>query len=156
VSAVASVARARCSALLIEAVLVSSSSAASLACHLSTSQRISAARCFAGRCCSAATKASRSVSRCSASSSGVGSGVIHVTSGSSARFSNSGSCAGPRSIGRARFSRPFSWSKQTFVAMRYSHDLSAARPSNLSSERQARSIVSWTASSASKAEPSMR
>ena len=94
-SAVASVARARCSALLTEATLVSSSSAASLACHFRTSHRMSAARCFGGRCCSAATKASRSVSRCSASSSGVGSGVIQVTSGSSARFSNSGSCAGP-------------------------------------------------------------
>ena len=50
-SAVASVARARCSALLTEATLVSSSSAASLACHFSTSQRMSAARCFGGRCC---------------------------------------------------------------------------------------------------------
>ena len=41
-----------------------------------------------------------------------GNGVIQVTSGSSARFSNSGSCAGPRSIGRARRSRPASASKQ--------------------------------------------
>ena len=155
-SAVASVARARWSALLTEATLVSSRSAASLACHFKTSHRMSAARCFGGRCWSAATKASRNDSRCSASSSGVGSGVIQVTSGSSARFSNSGSCAGPRSIGLARRSRPASASKQTFVAIRYSHDLSPERPSNRSSDRQARTIVSCTASSASKAEPSMR
>jgi hypothetical protein len=44
------VARARCRALLIDATLVSSSSAASLAFQRSTSQRISAARWRAGRC----------------------------------------------------------------------------------------------------------
>ena len=38
-SAVASVARARCSALLTDATLVSSSSAASVACHFRTSQQ---------------------------------------------------------------------------------------------------------------------
>ena len=48
---------------------------------------------------------------------------------------------------------PFSMSRQTLVAMRYSHDRSDDRPSNRSKPRQARTIVSWTASSASKAEP---
>lgn len=47
-------------------------------------------------------------------------------------------------------------SRQTFVAMRYSHERSEERPSNLSKLRQARTSVSWTASSASKAEPSIR
>ena len=45
----------------------------------------------------------------------------------------SGSRAGPRSIGRARRSRPFSMSRQTFVAIRYSHERSDERPSNRSS-----------------------
>ena len=44
----------------------------------------------------------------------------------------------------------------TLVAMRYSHERTLERPSNPSALRQARSIVSWTASSASKPEPSMR
>jgi hypothetical protein len=47
-------------------------------------------------------------------------------------------------------------SMQTFVAIRYSQDFSDERPSKRSMERHARSIVSWTASSASKDEPSMR
>jgi hypothetical protein len=40
--------------------------------------------------------------------------------------------------------------------MRYSHERSADRPSKRSAFFHARTIVSWTASSASKAEPSMR
>jgi hypothetical protein len=47
-------------------------------------------------------------------------------------------------------------SRHTLVAMRYSQDRSADRPSKLSNPRQARTIVSWTASSASKEEPSIR
>ena len=42
--------RARWSALETDATLVSSGSATSDACHRSTSQRISTARCFGGRC----------------------------------------------------------------------------------------------------------
>ena len=113
-----SVARARCSALLTEATLVSSSSATSLAFQRRTSQRISTARWRGGRCCSAATNASRIVSRATASSAGSGMGWIHVTSGSVFRFSMIGSRAGPRSIGVARRSRPVSMSRQTFVAIR--------------------------------------
>ena len=68
------VARARCSELLTAATLVPSSSAASAACQRSTSQRIRLARCRAGRCCRAATKASRMLSRTSATSAGSASG----------------------------------------------------------------------------------
>ena len=62
----------------------------------------------------------------------------------------------PRSIGRARRLRPSSMSRHTLVAILYSHDLNAERPSKRSMLRQARSIASCTASSASNVEPSMR
>jgi len=73
-----------------------------------------------------ATNASFTVSRATATSAGspsgttspVGTGSIHVTSGSVCRFDSTGSRAGPRSIGRARRSREPSMSRQTFVAMR--------------------------------------
>ena len=92
VSRSASVARARCSALLTEATVVSSSSATSLAFQRSTSRRISTARCRGGRCCSAATNASRidsrgdgqlrrvAAGRAAPAASGIGS--IQVASGS--------------------------------------------------------------------------
>ena len=60
------------------------------------------------------------------------------------------------SIGRARRWRPRSMSRQTLVAIRYSQDRTDERPSNVSAFFQARTIVSWAASSASKAEPSIR
>ena len=105
---------------------MSSSSATSVAFQRSTSQRISTARWRGGRCWSAATNASLIVSRDSATAAGSpspstsesGTGSIHVTSGSVFRFSAIGSRDGPRSIGRARRSLPFSRSKQTFVAIR--------------------------------------
>ena len=99
-SLASSVARARWRALLTEATLVSSSSAASLACQRSTSQRISAARCFGGRCWRAATNASLIVSCATATSAGSpsscttsasGAGSIQVTSGSVERFDSIGS-----------------------------------------------------------------
>jgi hypothetical protein len=52
-------------ALLTAAGVVSSISATSLAENPSTSRRISTARWFAGRCWSAATNASSTLSRCS-------------------------------------------------------------------------------------------
>ncbi len=64
--------------------------------------------------------------------------------------------AGPSSSGRARRERSDSASRQTFVAMRYSQVRSDARPSKRSRPRQARTMVSCTASSASTTEPSMR
>ena len=60
------------------------------------------------------------------------------------------------SIGRARRCRPSSMSKQTLVAILYSHERSDERPSNRSAAFQARTSVSCTASSASNAEPSIR
>lgn len=161
----ASVARALCRALLTEATVVSRSSATSLAFHARTSRRISTARCLGGRCCSAATKARRTDSRATAASAGSATeGRMRPSGiGSSQVFSGSGlsaACAsgvGPvRSTGRARLLPAFSMSRHTFVAIRYSHERSEERPSNLSKLRQARTSVSWTASSASKAEPSIR
>ena len=60
---------------------------------------------------------------------------------------------GPISIGRARRCGLRSMSTHTLLAMRYSHDRSDERPSKLSMARQARIIVSCTASSASEPEP---
>lgn len=57
--------RARCSALVTDAVEVCIARAASRAEKSSASLNISAARCLAGRCRSAVTTASSSVSRCS-------------------------------------------------------------------------------------------
>src|SRR2546430_10785153 len=65
-----SVTRARCSALFTDATLVSSSSATSFAFQRRTSHRISTARWRGGRCWSAATNASRMVSRATATSAG--------------------------------------------------------------------------------------
>jgi hypothetical protein len=59
-------------------------------------------------------------------------------------------------MGVARRCRPESWSRHTFVAIRYSQERSAERPSKSARPRQARTIVSCTASSASKADPSIR
>ena len=56
----------------------------------------------------------------------------------------------------ARRWRPRSMSMQMFVAIRYSQDRTLDRPSNPSAARQARSMVSCTASSASKPDPSIR
>jgi len=47
-------------------------------------------------------------------------------------------------------------SRQTLVAMRYNHERSDERPSKSPILRQARTIVSCTASSASNDEPSIR
>jgi hypothetical protein len=77
----------------------------------------------------------------------------------------SGRCAGtgpsadpavPKSIGVARRCRLSIIVRQTFVAILYSHERTEDRPSNFSYERQARTMVSCTASSASADEPSMR
>ncbi len=159
-----SVARARWSALLTAAVLMSSSSATSLAFQRSTSHRIRTARWRAGRCWSAATNARRIDSRVSAASAGSSSvatipsgiGSIQVSSGRVWRLSITGATDGPRSTGRARRARALDMSRHTLVAIRYSHERSAARPSKRSKPRQARRKVSCTASSASNGEPSIR
>ena len=120
--------------------VVSSSSATSVACQRSTSRRIRTARCRGGRCCSAATNASRIDSRATASSAGSpssgstrasGIGWTQVVLGrrgaartaSAAATAARGPSAAPGAAGRSSMSR------QTFVAMRYSHERSAERPS---------------------------
>jgi hypothetical protein len=135
-----SVARARCKALLTEGTLVPRSSATSAACQRSTSRRMRTARCIGGRCCTAATNASRTDSRARTACSALSSVI--------------GSSAASRPIGRAWRFLPSRMSRQMFLAMRWSHERSDARPSK-SAPRQARMKVSWTASSASLA-PSIR
>ena len=162
----ASVARARCNALFTAATLVPRVAAASAAGLFSTSHMISVARCLAGRCCSAVTNASRIVSLATAISAGSpcsgttlssAIGEIQMSSGcQSPSSASTGGDAGPRSIGSARRCRPRSMSRQMLVAIRYNQERTLDRPSNPSAARQARSIVSCTASSASKPEPSMR
>jgi hypothetical protein len=80
-----------------------------------------------------------------------GAGSTQVVSGSGAPSEDitGGDASGDMSIGMARCLRPFSASKQTLVAIRYIHERSEERPSKRSTARQARTIVSWTASSAS-------
>ena len=164
-SLAARVARARCSALFTDATVVSSSSATSAACQRSTSRRISTARWRGGRCCSAATNASRIVSWATASSAGSPSAGTAPRRASAGSRSPPGSVASgsvlaapaaDRSIGRARRLRPRSMSRHTLVAIRYSQERSDERPSNRSNACQARTIVSCTASSASNADPSIR
>ncbi len=161
----ASTARARCSALLTEATVAPSSSATSAAVQPSTSRRISTARCRGASRCSTATKASFTDSRWAATSAGSpvsgstrpsGAGPIQVTSDSWVSCAVATVTGPARSIGRARALRPFSASRQTLVAMRYSQERSADRPSKPRCPRQARTMVSCTASSASKTEPSIR
>ena len=157
---------ARCSALFTEATVVSRVAAASVAGSLSTSHRISAARCRAGRCCSAVTNASLTESRTAAISAGSpwsgttresGIGVTQRSSAGCGRmYVSTGGDAGPRSMGSARRFSPRSVSRQTLVAIRYSQERSEDRPSKPSAAFHARSIVSCTASSASKADPSIR
>jgi hypothetical protein len=123
----ASVARARCSALLTDATVVPSSSATSAACQHSTSRRMSTARCRGGRCCSAATNASRMLSwntarsagsPCAGGTAAPGIGSTQVSAGIGWPGTVVAGTAGERSIGRARRDRPRSASRQTFVAMR--------------------------------------
>ena len=150
---------------MTDATEVSSSSATSVACQRSTSRRISTARWRGGRCCSAATNASLSVSFCAASSAGsASSGSTRASAiGRTQAFSISGAPsgasaleAGPRSIGTARRCALCSMSRQTLLAIRNSHAFSAPRSWSLSDAFHARTIVSCTASSASAPDPIIR
>ena len=151
---------------MTEATLVSSSSATSVACQRSTSHRMSTARCRGGSFWRAATKASRIDSRAALTAAGsprrsiTFSSATGWTKACSGRVSTALASAtgvdGPISIGRARRCGLRTMSTHTLLAMRYSQDRSDERPSKLSIARQARIIVSWTASSASDPDPSMR
>ena len=139
----ASVPRARWRALVTDGTLVPRSSAASLARNRSTSQRRRAARWRGDRCRRAAARASRSASLRAAISAG---SLVGASPGSS----------GSSSTGSGRRARLLSMSRQTLVAMRWSHPRRAVgrlRPLRL---RHARTSVSCTASSASRVDPSMR
>ena len=132
----------------------SRSSAASFADQSSTSHRISAARCLAGRNWMAARYASPMFSFAATAASGcsdLGTAGSSRRSGNGCRYSNSPSAVGLR----------WSWcfvrkSRQALVAMPYSQARSDDRPSNVARLRQARSNVSCTMSSASSKDPSIR
>ena len=95
-------------------------------------------------------------SSCSAASSASGSGCSHGTSAAAASGA-AGSPAGPPSPdGRGRRPRRSIAVRHALVAIRYSQVRIDERPSNPSNERHARRYVSWTRSSASSAEPSIR
>jgi hypothetical protein len=129
---VSSVARARCSALFTAARLMSSASAVSAADQLSTCVSSSTARWRGGRYCSAATNASRMLSRRIARSSGVcassagsaslsGIGSTHVSrlrcGSAMSGFTSPGVSDTSSGRMRVRFVL-LSASRQTFVAMR--------------------------------------
>ncbi len=160
-------ARARCSALFTDATVVSSKVATSAADQRSTSHKINTARCLGGRCCRAATKASRTELRRTACSAGSATGWISRSDGigwtkaDSTRGEPSEAITGAEgdgdmSTGSARRLRDSSASRQTLVAILYSQDRIDERPSKLVSPFQARTRTSWTASSASTADPSIR
>lgn len=166
---VASLARARCRALVTAGTVISRSSAVSAAERPSTCVRSRLARWRGGRCCSAATNANRMLSRSiarsagsrspaggSASASGIGS--IQCSRGRWESCISAVTAVGLGSTSNARYlrSRPVSMSRHTLVAMRYSHVPSEDRSPNPSRFRHARKIASCTASSASTTEPSMR
>ena len=140
-------ARARWSALLTDATLVSSSSATSVACQRSTSHRISTDRWREGRCCSAATNARRIDSRAAATSAGSPSVAITRESRMGCTNRCSGLCGpsttsavaveGPSSMGRARRCGLRTMSMHTLLAMRYSQVRSEERPSKPSMARHA-------------------
>ena len=83
-------------------------------------------------------------------------GSTQVVSGRGAPTGVSAVPTSPRSTGRARRFRPSIWSRQTLVAIRKSHDFIAAGSTSVSARFQARTIVSWVASSASNPDPSIR
>ena len=87
-----------------------------------------------------------------------GKGCSHGISRCSSTFAMSGVADGPfKSTGRTSRSRPSNHDKQAFVAIRYSQVRIDPRDSSYpSANRQARSIVSCTRSSASCSDPSIR
>ena len=127
---------------------------------------MSTARCRAGRYCRQAIRPRRRLSRATAMAAGSsagpvtsasGIGLSQLTSGPAATGAPAGSSLGaPRPEGSARRPRCSSAVRQALVAIRYSQTRSDERPSNPACDRQARRKVSWTRSSASSSEPSIR
>ena len=137
------------------ATLISSMSAVSLADHSSTSRRISTARWRAGRSWITATYASAIVSRATTTASGSSSGGAISSSSRSGYGCSHGTSANDFSAG-ARRERARSASRQTLVAILYSHARTLSPAVSVSRARHARRNTSCTASSASSNEPSMR
>ena len=130
----------------------SSSAAVSLAGQSSTSRRISTARVFGGRCWIATMNASSIVSlRERPARSGSASGSA-IPSSSSSGYGCSHGTSPPRGLRGLRCSA----SRQALVAIRYSQARGVERPWKVSRRRQARRNVSWTRSSDSSSEPSIR
>jgi hypothetical protein len=132
--------------LFTAAVETPTASATSLAFQLSTSRRISTARCRGERCCSATMNANRVLSRSSTTAPGSvpgspstvsGSGSNHGISGRSTSASP-GSQLEPSPEGSGRRFRFCSALRHAVVAIRCSQVRSDERPSNLSKARQAR------------------
>jgi len=109
-------------------------------------------------------KASRIESRSTACSAGSslararasGIGSTHIDEASGSPSGPSTVPGSPMSTGRARRLAARSMSKHTLEAIRYSQVRTLERPSKRSNAFHARVRVSWTASSASKEEPSIR
>src|SRR5690606_18167857 len=166
----ASVARARWSALFTAGTVISSVSAVSAADQLSTWVSNKTARCFGGRYCSAATNASRMLSRRMvystgstlssagrASASGIGSTQYSPGCWLSDISLLTTTGSGVLSIGRTRRRSALpSTSRQTLVAIRYNQVCVDESFRNESRFFHARNIASCTASSASTTEPSIR
>ena len=148
------VARARCRALLAAATLVPRAEAVSVAGQPSTSLAISAARCLGGRTCRAARNASEIVSRRMATASGCSSLGAAASSNWSGYGWSQGTSANELPAVRRELRR--SMSRQTLVAIRYSHARNCEPPSKPDRPRHAFRNVSCTASSASSNEASIR
>lgn len=98
-----------------------------------TSRRISTARRLGGRNCSAATRASRTLSRSSTIVAGVGKGSSQGTSRVPvATWTPGSSLAAPNPEGSGRRAAPSSERRQVLVAIRYSQVRSDERPANRS------------------------
>jgi hypothetical protein len=113
------VARARCTALFAAATVVASNDAVSAADQPRTSRAISAARCRAGRTCSAARKTSSIVSRSTTWASGCScSAVGTISSSNRSGYGCSHGTSANEPIEVRRRDRRRSESRQTFVAIR--------------------------------------
>jgi hypothetical protein len=139
----AMVSRARCNALFTAATVLSSSPATSAARQDSTARRISTARCRGGRCCNAATNASRTVSRPSARTSAgstrsSGTGRTHADAGSGSPSGVPSAEGEVRSIATARRCALRSMSTHTFVAIAYNQVFSEPVPGRNRRARPAR------------------
>ena len=133
-------ARARCSALLTDAVVVPSMTATSVAGNASTSRRTSTARCLGGRYCRLAMSASRSPSRAATMAAGSAESGVTIASGTgcsqltsvpaSSRYASGSGSGSYRPDGSIRRLRLASSVRHLLVAIWYSQVRTEDRPSN--------------------------